>query len=294
MSITASEVKALRERTGAGMMECKKALTETNGNLDEAIALLRKKGAASAEKKSGRIAAEGVVEFGINPEGSLAVLVELNCETDFVAKDDSFKSFAREIVDALMSSRPASVQDAAELELSGGQTVEAARQELIAKIGENISLRRFELIEGEAGTLAGYVHGSRIGVVVQLNVASAQEVGRDIAMHIAASRPLCVDESAMPAEILEKERDIYSAQAAESGKPADIVEKMVSGRISKFLKENTLVGQPFVKNPDQTVGELLSAHDAAVLTMHRFEVGEGLEKRSDDFVAEVMAQAQGG
>ncbi len=294
MSITASEVKALRERTGAGMMECKKALTETNGNLDEAIALLRKKGAASAEKKSGRIAAEGVVEFGINPESSLAVLVELNCETDFVAKDDSFKSFAREIVDALMSSRPASVQDAAELELSGGQTVEAARQELIAKIGENISLRRFELIEGEAGTLAGYVHGSRIGVVVQLNVASAQEVGRDIAMHIAASRPLCVDESAMPAEILEKERDIYSAQAAESGKPADIVEKMVSGRISKFLKENTLVGQPFVKNPDQTVGELLSAHDAAVLTMHRFEVGEGLEKRSDDFVAEVMAQAQGG
>ena len=275
-------------------MECKKALTETNGNLDEAIALLRKKGAASAEKKSGRIAAEGVVEFGINPESSLAVLVELNCETDFVAKDDSFKSFAREIVDALMSSRPASVQDAAELELSGGQTVEAARQELIAKIGENISLRRFELIEGEAGTLAGYVHGSRIGVVVQLNVASAQEVGRDIAMHIAASRPLCVDESAMPAEILEKERDIYSAQAAESGKPADIVEKMVSGRISKFLKENTLVGQPFVKNPDQTVGELLSAHDAAVLTMHRFEVGEGLEKRSDDFVAEVMAQAQGG
>ena len=294
MPITASEVKALRERTGAGMMECKRALTETNGNLDEAIALLRKKGAASAEKKSGRIAAEGVVEFGINPESSLAVLVELNCETDFVAKDDSFKSFAREIVDALMSSRPVSVQDAGELELSGGQTVEAARQELIAKIGENISLRRFELIEGEAGTLAGYVHGSRIGAVVQLNVASAQQVGRDIAMHIAASRPLCVDESAMPADILEKERDIYSAQAAESGKPADIVEKMVSGRISKFLKENTLVGQPFVKNPDQTVGELLSAHDAAVLTMHRFEVGEGLEKRSDDFVAEVMAQAQGG
>ncbi|MEC9079385.1 MAG: translation elongation factor Ts [Pseudomonadota bacterium] len=193
-----------------------------------------------------------------------------------------------------MTGRPESIQDAAELELSGGQTVEAARQELIAKIGENISLRRFELIEGEAGTLAGYVHGSRIGVVVQLNVSSAQEVGRDIAMHIAASRPLCVDESAMPAEILEKERDIYSAQAAESGKPADIVEKMVSGRISKFLKESTLVGQPFVKNPDQTVGELLSAHDAAVLTMHRFEVGEGLEKRSDDFVAEVMAQAQGG
>jgi len=294
MPITASEVKALRERTGAGMMECKKALTETNGDLDEAIALLRKKGAASAEKKSGRIAAEGVVELGDNPDRSLAVLVELNCETDFVAKDDSFKSFARDIAGAVMSSRPAAVEDAADLQLSEGQTIEAARQELIAKIGENISLRRFELIEGEAGTLAGYVHGSRIGVVVQLSTSSPEEVGRDIAMHIAASRPLCIDESAMPAEVLQKERDIYSAQAAESGKPAEIVEKMVSGRINKFLKENTLVGQPFVKNPDQTVGELLATHGAAVLTMQRFEVGEGLEKRSDDFVAEVMAQAQGG
>ena len=294
MPITASEVKALRERTGAGMMECKKALTETNGDLDEAIALLRKKGAASAEKKSGRIAAEGSIELGINPDRSLAVLVELNCETDFVAKDDSFKNFAREIAGAVMNSRPASVEDAADIELNGGQSIEAARQELIAKIGENISLRRFELIEGETGTLAGYVHGSRIGVVVQLNASSAEEVGRDIAMHIAASRPLCIDESAMPAEVLQKERDIYSAQAAESGKPAEIVEKMVSGRISKFLKENTLVGQPFVKNPDETVGDLLATHGAAVLTMHRFEVGEGLEKRSDDFVAEVMAQAQGG
>jgi len=294
MPITASEVKALRERTGAGMMECKKALTETDGDLDEAIALLRKKGAASAEKKSGRIAAEGVVELGVNAERTLAVLLELNCETDFVAKDDSFRRFAREIAGALMDRRPVSVEEAADLELNGGQTIEAARQELIAKIGENISLRRFELIDGEAGTLAGYVHGSRIGVVVQLNASSAEEVGRDIAMHIAASRPLCIDENAMPAEILQKERDIYSAQAAESGKPAEIVEKMVSGRISKFLKENTLVGQPFVKNPDQTVGELLAGHGTAVLTMHRFEVGEGLEKRSDDFVAEVMAQAQGG
>ncbi len=294
MPITAIEVKALRERTGAGMMECKKALIETNGDLDEAIALLRKKGAASAEKKSGRIAAEGVVELGVNPDRSLAVLVELNCETDFVAKDDSFKSFAREIAGAVMNNRPPSIEDAADLALSGGQTIEAARQELIAKIGENISLRRFELIEGGAGTLAGYVHGSRIGVVVQLSTSSEEEVGRDIAMHIAASRPLCIDENAMPAEVLQKEQDIYSAQAAESGKPAEIVEKMVSGRISKFLKENTLVGQPFVKNPDQTVGEMLATHDAAVLTMHRFEVGEGLEKRSDDFVAEVMAQAQGG
>ena len=294
MAITATEVKALRERTGAGMMECKKALTETDGNLDEAIALLRKKGAASAEKKSGRIAAEGVVELGIDEAGSSAVLVEVNCETDFVAKDDSFKGFAKAVSGVLLRDRPGSVEDVAQLELSSGQTVEAARQELIAKIGENISLRRFEFIEGEAGTLAGYVHGSRIGVLVQLDTSAIGEVGRDIAMHIAASRPVCIDESAMPAHVLQRERDIYSAQAAESGKPAEIVEKMVSGRINKFLKENTLVGQPFVKNPDQTVGELLLANGACVLSMHRFEVGEGLEKRSDDFVAEVMAQAQGG
>lgn len=294
MAITATEVKALRERTGAGMMECKKALTETGGNLDEAIALLRKKGAASAEKKSGRIAAEGVVELCLDEEGSSAVLVEVNCETDFVAKDDSFKGFAKAISGALLRDRPGSVEDAAQLELSSGQTVEAARQELIAKIGENISLRRFELIEGEAGTLAGYVHGSRIGVLVQLDASEKGGVGRDIAMHVAASRPVCIDENAMPADVLQRERDIYSAQAAESGKPAEIVEKMVSGRINKFLKENTLVGQAFVKNPDQTVGQLLSANGTRVLSMHRFEVGEGLEKRSDDFVAEVMAQAQGG
>ena len=294
MAITATEVKTLRERTGAGMMECKKALTETDGNLDEAIALLRKKGAASAEKKSGRIAAEGVVEVGIDDEGSSAVLVEVNCETDFVAKDDSFKGFAKAISSALLQDRPGSVKDAAQLELNSGQTVEAARQELIAKIGENISLRRFAFIDGETGTLAAYVHGFRIGVLVQLDTSEKGEVGRDIAMHVAASRPVCIDESGMPADVLQRERDIYSAQAAESGKPAEIVEKMVSGRMNKFLKENTLVGQAFVKNPDQTVGELLSANGTRVLSMHRFEVGEGLEKRSDDFVAEVMAQAKGG
>ena len=294
MAITATEVKTLRERTGAGMMECKKALTETDGNLDEAIALLRKKGAASAEKKSGRIAAEGVVEVGIDDEGSSAVLVEVNCETDFVAKDDSFKGFAKAISSALLQDRPGSVKDAAQLELNSGQTVEAARQELIAKIGENISLRRFAFIDGETGTLAAYVHGFRIGVLVHLDTSEKGEVGRDIAMHVAASRPVCIDESGMPADVLQRERDIYSAQAAESGKPAEIVEKMVSGRMNKFLKENTLVGQAFVKNPDQTVGELLSANGTRVLSMHRFEVGEGLEKRSDDFVAEVMAQAHGG
>ena len=232
--------------------------------------------------------------MGIDDEGSSAVLVEVNCETDFVAKDDSFKGFAKAISSALLQDRPGSVKDAAQLELNSGQTVEAARQELIAKIGENISLRRFAFIDGETGTLAAYVHGFRIGVLVQLDTSEKGEVGRDIAMHVAASRPVCIDESGMPADVLQRERDIYSAQAAESGKPAEIVEKMVSGRMNKFLKENTLVGQAFVKNPDQTVGELLSANGTRVLSMHRFEVGEGLEKRSDDFVAEVMAQAHGG
>ncbi len=293
MPVTASEVKALRELTGAGMMECKKALTETDGDLDDAIALLRKKGAASAEKKSGRIAAEGVIAFAINDEGTAAILVEVNCETDFVAKDDSFKDFVNQLASTLLERRPDSVEDAAQLQLVGGATVEVTRQELIAKIGENISLRRFEVIQAGPGELAGYVHGSRIGVIIRMGASAGVDLGRDIAMHVAASRPLCIDESEMPDELLQKERDIYTAQAAESGKPPEIVEKMVTGRIKKFLKENTLVGQPFVKNPDQSVGELLSGQQASVVSMSRFEVGEGLEKRSDDFVAEVMAQAQG-
>ena len=294
MPVTASEVKALRELTGAGMMECKKALTETHGDLDEAIALLRKKGAASAEKKSGRIAAEGVITFAINDEGTTAILVEVNCETDFVAKDNSFKDFSTDLANTLLEGRPESVEDASQLQLAGGATIEATRQELIAKIGENISLRRFEVVEAGPGELAGYVHGSRIGVIIRMGSSTEPDLGRDIAMHVAASRPVCIDESEMPGELLQKERDIYTAQAAESGKPPEIAEKMVTGRIKKFLKENTLLGQPFVKNPDESVGDLLSGQQASVVSMSRFEVGEGLEKRSDDFVAEVMAQAQGG
>lgn len=294
MPVTASEVKALRELTGAGMMECKKALTETQGDLDEAIALLRKKGAASAEKKSGRIAAEGVITFAINDEGTTAILVEVNCETDFVAKDNSFKDFSTDLANTLLEGRPESVEDASQLQLAGGATIEATRQELIAKIGENISLRRFEIVEAGPGELAGYVHGSRIGVIIRMGSSTEPDLGRDIAMHVAASRPVCIDESEMPGELLQKERDIYTAQAAESGKPPEIAEKMVTGRIKKFLKENTLLGQPFVKNPDESVGDLLSGQQASVVSMSRFEVGEGLEKRSDDFVAEVMAQAHGG
>ena len=293
MPVTASEVKALRERTGAGMMECKKALTETDGDLEEAIALLRKKGAASAEKKSTRIAAEGVVELALNDSASEGVLVEVNCETDFVAKDDSFRAFSADLAQAVLRHHPNSVNDASQLQLSTGETVDATRQELIAKIGENISLRRFELVQAGTGEIAGYVHGSRIGVIIRMGLSAHPELGRDIAMHVAASRPLCIDENEMPEDVLQKEREIYSAQAAESGKAPEIVEKMVTGRVKKFLKENTLVGQPFVKNPDQSVGGLLSSHQASVVSMYRFEVGEGLEKRTDDFVAEVMAQAQG-
>jgi len=288
--ITASQVKELRERTGAGMMDCKKALGETNGDMDEAIALLRKKGAASAEKKAGRIAAEGVVEIAINPEGSRGVLIEVNCETDFVAKDGSFQTFASALAQLVLDKAPASVDALNELPMGAGTTVESARQELIAKIGENISIRRFHAIEGGHQEVAGYVHGTRIGVLV--GMTGSQNLGRDIAMHIAASRPVCISEADMPGDVLARERDIYTAQAAESGKPAEIVEKMVDGRVKKFLKENTLLGQPFVKNPDQSVGELLSKESASVTSMLRFEVGEGLEKRADDFVAEVMAQAQ--
>ena len=294
MAITATQVKELRERTGAGMMDCKKALTETDGDLDEAIALLRTKGAASAEKKAGRIAAEGVIALALNSQASCGVLLEVNCETDFVAKDGSFQAFSKHLADAVLTGRPEDIAALGQLVLPSGETVEAAHQTLIAKIGENIAIRRFQITEGGAGEVAGYTHGTRIGVLI--NVSGSQEVGlgRDIAMHVAASHPVSIDEQGIPAEMLQRERDIYSAQAAESGKSADIVEKMVEGKIRKFLKENTLVGQPFVKDPDTTVGDLLARHSATVTSVCRFEVGEGLEKRVDDFVSEVMAQAQAG
>ena len=288
--ITAGQVKELRERTGAGMMDCKKALGETNGDLDEAIALLRKKGAASAEKKAGRIAAEGVVQLLISDDASCGTLLEVNCETDFVAKDDSFNGFAAALTHLIVSQNPADVEALSTLTMESGASVEAERQELIAKIGENISIRRFETLVAEAGQIAGYMHGTRIGVLV--STSGVGELGRDLAMHIAASRPVCISEADMPSDVLTREREIYTAQAAESGKSPEIVEKMVDGRVKKFLKENTLLVQPFVKNPDISVAELLSQGNASMDGMLRFEVGEGLEKKVDDFVAEVMAQAK--
>jgi elongation factor Ts len=290
MAITAAMIKELRERTGAGMMDCKKALTEVNGDMDAAIEGLRIKGAAAAEKKSGRIAAEGVIVSAQSESAS--VMVEINCETDFVAKDSSFQEFSASIANTVLERSPESNESLASAMQENGSTVEAARQELITKIGENISIRRFARLEADGGIVSCYLHGARIGVLVKLSGGS-DELGRDIAMHIAASKPLCVSEQEMDSSVLEKEKEIFVAQARDSGKPADIIEKMVGGRIKKFLKENTLLGQPFVKNPDQTVGQLVQDAGVTIIQMVRFEVGEGLEKRSEDFVSEVMAQVGG-
>ncbi|GJL82011.1 MAG: elongation factor Ts [marine bacterium B5-7] len=295
MAVTASMVKELRERTGAGMMECKKALTETDGDQEAAVEMLRKKGAASADKKSSRIAAEGAIIQKVSDDGRLAVMVEVNCETDFVAKGDPFNDFGAAVAERILISKPASVDELMSMPLEdGGASVEDVRKELVGgKIGENISVRRFVVIEAAANEVIGsYLHGVKIGVLVQ-NKGGDESLARDIAMHVAASRPVSIDESGVPADLLAKEREIYLDQARASGKPEAIMEKMVDGRVRKYLAEVTLTGQPFVKDPDQTVGKLLGSAGASTLAFERFEVGEGIEKRADDFVAEVMAQAQG-
>ena len=289
MSVTASMVKELRERTGAGMMECKKALVESNGDLDAAAEALRKSGQAKADKKAGRVAADGRVV--INQDGGKAVIVEVNSETDFVAKDENFVAFAQSIAAAVLASGETDVATLAQKDSGDGRSVEQARTDLIQKVGENISVRRAQIIETD-GPIGTYTHGARIGAIVALN-GGDEELARDIAMHIAAIHPTCIDESGVPAEMLEREKRIFSEQAAESGKPPEIVEKMVTGRVAKFLKEITLVGQPFVKDPDVSVGKLLKGADASVVSFVRFEVGEGIEKKEDNFVEEVMAQVQG-
>jgi len=289
MSITASMVKELRERTGAGMMECKKALVESNGDLDAAAEALRKSGQAKADKKAGRVAADGRVV--INKDGGKAVIVEVNSETDFVAKDENFVAFAESIAAAALASGETDVVALAEIDSGDGRSVEQARTDLIQKVGENISVRRAQIVATD-GPIGTYTHGARIGAIVALK-GGDEELARDIAMHVAAINPTCIDESGVPAEMLEREKRIFSEQAAESGKPPEIVEKMVTGRVAKFLKEITLVGQPFVKDPDVTVGKLVKGADASVVSFVRFEVGEGIEKKEDNFVEEVMAQVQG-
>ena len=289
MSITASMVKELRERTGAGMMECKKALVEADGDADLAAENLRKAGAAKADKKAGRVAADGRVV--VAQDGSKAVIVEVNSETDFVAKDENFVAFAEAVAAAALASGTKDVLAFANESLADGQTVEAARTELIQKVGENIGVRRIEIVAAD-GIIAHYTHGARIGAIVALDGGDA-ELAHDVAMHVAATNPMCIDESGVPADTLESERRILTEQAQDSGKPAEIVEKMVAGRINKFLKEITLLGQPFVKDPDVTVAKLLAGKNATVTAFVRFEVGEGIEKKQDNFVEEVMAQVKG-
>ena len=286
--ITASIVKELRERTGLGMMECKKALTETDGDLKAAEDLLRIRSGAKASKTAGRIAAEGVISGFISTDGQRGALAEINCETDFVAKNEDFVEFASQLSQLAAEQQVVDVAVLSELTLSHGGTVEARRQELVMKLGENISVRRI-ISYGTRDRLAMYLHGSRIGVMLDF-AGGDDALGKDIAMHIAASKPVCVSSDQVPAELLARERQIFEAQAAESGKPANIVEKMVDGRIVKYLAEVTLLGQPFVKNPDQTVEALLAAKSAKVIRFSMFVVGEGIEKKSEDFAAEVMAQ----
>lgn len=289
MSVTASMVKELRERTGAGMMECKKALVATDGDLDAAAEELRKSGQAKADKKSSRVAADGRIV--IASDGNKAIIVEINSETDFVAKDENFVAFAEAVAQAALASGTTDVGVLAEESLADGRSVEAARTELVTKVGENIALRRAEIVES-GGPIGHYTHGAKIGAAVALE-GGDEELARDIAMHIAAINPTCIDETQVPAETIDRERRIFSEQAAESGKPPEIVEKMVAGKLAKFLKEITLVGQPFVKDDKISVGQLLKNAGARVTTFSRFEVGEGIQKKADNFVEEVMAQVKG-
>jgi elongation factor Ts len=272
------------------MMECKKALVEAGGNMDTAAENLRKSGQAKADKKAGRVAADGRVV--IRQDGGRAAIVEINSETDFVAKDGNFAGFAQAVADAVLRTGTTEAAALADVALADGRRVETARTELVAKVGENISVRRAAAVRND-GPIGAYTHmGDKIGVLVAL-AGGDDALARDVAMHIAALNPTCIDESGVPAEKIETERRIFAEQAAASGKPADIVEKMVQGRVQKFLKEITLVGQPFVKDDKTTVGQLLKKSSAKVTSFVRFEVGEGIEKKQDNFVEEVMAQVKG-
>ena len=282
--MSAAQVKELRERTGLGLLECKKALAEASGDIEAAIETLRKSSGMKAAKKAGRTAAEGIVAIQSAPDGSLAAMVEVNSETDFVARDENFLNFVQTVVGTAFEQRNNDIT-----RLAGGD-IEEARQALVQKIGENISVRRVVVHEASAGVVGGYVHGNnRIAVVVSLKGGNA-ELAKDVAMHVAAVNPQVVSPDQMAEEVVAKEREIYTAQAQESGKPAEIVEKMIDGRIRKFLSENSLTEQAFVKDPDTTVGKLVSAAGAEIVGFSRFEVGEGIEVEKVDFAAEVAAQ----
>lgn len=284
--MSAALVKELRERTGLGLMECKKALAEANNDVEAAIEALRKSSGMKAAKKAGRIAADGVVAMRIAEDGGYGILVEVNSETDFVARDENFLNFVSMVTDAVFESRSDDVES-----LKSG-AIEAAREALVQKIGENIGVRRAAMIDG-LGVLGGYVHGNkRIAVLVELK-GGDQDLARDVAMHVAAVNPQVVSPEHMPQESIDKERAIFTAQAQESGKPAEIIEKMIDGRIKKYLAENSLTEQAFVKDPDTTVGKLVKAAGAEVVSFSRFEVGEGIEVEKVDFADEVAAQLNG-
>ncbi len=295
MAISAALVKELRERTGAGMMECKKALVETDGDIDTAIEHMRKSGMAKADKKAGRVAAEGKIAIAVSADQKKAAMLEVNCETDFVAKDSNFEQFVHTVAQRALESEAPSAEAVLELPLdkAGGPSVDEARRELIARIGENISVRRCLFLERAGDTLGVYLHqGGRIGVVVDLK-GGDERLAKDIAMHVVASKPVCVSADDVPAELVEREKEIFRAQAEQSGKPADIVEKMVTGRLKKFLDEVSLLGQPFVKDLDKSMEKLLKEQGAQVLRFERLEVGEGVDKKSENFADEVMAQVRG-
>ena len=291
MIITAALVKELRERTGAGMMDCKKALVETNADLEAAIDLMRASGSAKAAKKAGRVASEGLVNMTISDDYKSAAILEVNSETDFVTKSQSFIDFVNALGKLALKNKPESVEVFLTQTLDSGETVDEAREGVVAKIGENVSVRRLQNVNTKNGILGSYKHGDRIGVLVVLSGKDAG-LAKDIAMHIAASRPECISEEQLSNELREREKAIFIEQAKESGKPDNIIEKMIIGRMKKFVNEVTLYGQSFIKDPDTSVGELVKSKNAEVKLFVRFEVGEGIEKKEDSFVEEVMSQVQ--
>ena len=292
MAITAALVKELRERTGAGMMDCKKALIETSADLEAAIDLMRASGAAKAAKKAGRVASEGLVSIAVSDDNKSAAILEVNSETDFVAKSGAFIDFVSKLVKLALKNMPSNIEEFLSQTLDTGETVDKARENIVAKIGENISIRRVKVVKTGNGTIGAYKHGGRIAVLTHLAEDNAP-LAKDIAMHIAASKPECVNEDLLSEELIERERAIFIEQAKESGKPDNIIEKMIVGRMKKFVNEVTLYGQPFVKDPETTVGKLVKSNNNEVVSFVRFEVGEGIEKKEDNFVEEVMAQVQG-
>lgn len=291
--ITASLVKELREHTGAGMMECKKALEEANGNIEEAITIMRKSGQAKAAKKGSRVAAEGVIAIKASGDHKIAIMVEVNCETDFVSRDKSFLEFADTIATQGLKAKATDLDKLLAMVLDNGKTVLETRDNLVAKIGENINVRRMKImaIDGD-GMIGSYIHGNgRIGVLVGISLANS-ELAKDIAMHVAACKPEAVLPEELSPSLIAKEKEIYAAQLQDTKKPPEIIEKILLGRVQKFVSEITLIKQPFVKNPDITVENLLQQSKAHVLNFARFEVGEGVEKKETDFAAEVMAQVE--